>query len=530
MALSLTLKTGVPRKSDLLVGFAIFEPVSDAKDEADGDSRVLGTVIPEGIRDVVASTHFRAKRNATLLIHGRSDEPAAHFLIVGLGLVGEIDAETMRRAGGAIAAAARKHSASSADIMWPSELDSAEVAADSALEALCEGLLLGAYHYTLKTGAKKKDESVKNAAIYLDKLGAPQRTALQRAEHVAAGVFVARDLINMPSNYCTPATLAEAAEKLAGGPGGGKKAAKKAGARPAAGDVHVTVFEKDEIKKMGMGGLIGVNQGSDLPPVFVCIEYKSGRKGAPTIAFVGKGITFDTGGYSLKINNGMVGMKHDMAGAGAVIGLMKAVAERKPSVNVVGIVPATENMISGKAYKVDDVLTMYNGKTVEVGNTDAEGRLIVADALAYASKQYKPEVLVDFATLTGACVIALGKECAAVLSNDDALAADIIDAGKATGERAWQLPLWHEYGKKMESKIADLKNVGGDREAGTITAGWFLSQFVDLEKIRWAHLDIAGVAWKNGDDLPYCPAGATAYGVRIGLALVEKFEAAHAPE
>ncbi len=268
---------------------------------------------------------------------------------------------------------------------------------------------------------------------------------------------------------------------------------------------------KNEMKKLGMGALLGVAQGSQEPPALIVLEYRGGRKTEPPVVIVGKGITFDTGGISLKPPANMDEMKMDMSGGGVTLGTLQAAAALKLPVNVIGLVPATENMPSGTAIKPGDVLKSMSGKTIEVLNTDAEGRLVLADALAYAAR-YKPQAVIDLATLTGAVVVALGHSAAAVLGNDETLVKKLITSGESTGERLWQLPLWEEHEKAMKSQLADLKNIAGPGVgAGTITGAAFLKAFAGDQP--WAHLDIAGTAW--GDEKPYVPKGPSGFGVRL---------------
>jgi leucyl aminopeptidase len=269
-------------------------------------------------------------------------------------------------------------------------------------------------------------------------------------------------------------------------------------------------MDSEEIERLGMNGLRFVGKGSVQPPRFVVMEYNGAEKGKRPVVIVGKGITFDSGGISLKPREGMEQMKDDMAGAAAVIGTMQAVATLKLPVNLVGLVPAAENMPDGRSYKPGDVVVTMSGKTVEINNTDAEGRMVLCDALHYAQR-YRPKALIDLATLTGACLVALGTQASGIMGNDQGLHEALKRAGQTTGERVWELPLWDEYGEAMKSDIADMKNSGG-AHAGTITAAWFLKQFVG--KAKWAHLDIAGTAWEEKGK-HYLPKGATGVGVRL---------------
>jgi leucyl aminopeptidase len=303
--------------------------------------------------------------------------------------------------------------------------------------------------------------------------------ALEQSLAIAHGMSLTKDLGNLAPNICTPTYLAKQAKDLA-------KTHK----------LRASIFEEKDMEKLGMGSLLAVARGSDQPAKLIVLEYQGAGKKENPIVLVGKGVTFDTGGISLKPAADMDEMKFDMSGAASVLGTLHAIAEMKLPINVVGIIPTTENMPSGKATKPGDVVTSMSGQTIEVLNTDAEGRLILCDALTYAER-YNPEVVIDIATLTGACVVALGNFTTGLLSNDDKLAQELLSAGELTGDRAWQLPLWDEYQDLLKSNFADIANIGG-RAAGTITAACFLSRFT--KKYRWAHLDIAGTAWKSGKE------------------------------
>ena len=302
------------------------------------------------------------------------------------------------------------------------------------------------------------------------------RTQFERGVAIAAGVELARELGNLPPNICNPAYLADAARKIA---------AEHA-------NVDVEVLERADMQALGMGSLLAVARGSANPPKLIVLKY-TGAGTAKPHALVGKGITFDTGGINLKVQGGIEEMKFDMCGAATVIGTFAAVAKMRLPINLVTVVPAVENMPDADAYRPSDVLTAMSGKTIEVGNTDAEGRLILCDALTYVQR-FEPQATVDVATLTGACVVALGKFAAGLMSKHDDLAAELLDAGEMVFDRAWRLPLWDEYQTQLESAFADVYNIGG-KNAGAITAGCFLARFTEGQ--RWAHLDIAGVA--NGE-------------------------------
>ncbi|WP_018952935.1 leucyl aminopeptidase [Thioalkalivibrio sulfidiphilus] len=308
----------------------------------------------------------------------------------------------------------------------------------------------------------------------------PGEEAVRVATAISVGTKLTRDLANLPGNICNPTYLAEQALQL-------KKTYK---------GLKVEVLEEADMEKLGMGALLSVSRGSEQPAKLITLEYRGGKKDAKPVVLVGKGITFDTGGISLKPGAEMDEMKFDMCGAASVLGVMKAVAEMMLPINLVGVVAAAENMPDGKATRPGDVVTSMSGQTIEILNTDAEGRLVLCDALSYVER-FDPDVVIDIATLTGACIIALGHQATGLLSNHSPLANDLLGAGKQSYDRAWELPLWDEYQEQLKSNFADMANIGG-RPAGTITAACFLSRFT--KKYKWAHLDIAGVAWKSGKE------------------------------
>ena len=332
----------------------------------------------------------------------------------------------------------------------------------------------------LKSKAKKPRKPLKKLALMLSKNTglAKAKKAAQQASCIANGISLTKDLGNLPPNICNPTYLAKEAQKL----------------KRSYSDLKVKIVDEAEMKKLGMGSLLSVSQGSDTPAKLIVMEHNGGKKGAKPIVLVGKAVTFDTGGISLKPGAAMDEMKYDMCGGASVFGAIAACAEMKLPCNVVGIVPATENMPSGCATRPGDIYTSMSGQTIEVLNTDAEGRLILCDALTYAER-FKPKAVIDIATLTGACVVALGHHAAAVYSNQQSLADKLLSAGNDSGDRCWQMPLWDDYQSQLDSNFADMANIGG-RDGGSITAACFLSRFT--ENYHWAHLDIAGVAWHSG--------------------------------
>jgi leucyl aminopeptidase len=439
---------------------------------------------------LAATREFTGKAGTTRLIHTLGRLPAERLLLVGLGKKAGLDDERMRQAAGNAVQALRGARVAS----FATALQLA--GNDTALEAVCDGTLLGGYSFDeYKTRDKDQLFRFEGMTLLLPR-GANIKAARARVGTVKAvcqGVYLTRDLVSRPGNVVTTGYLAGAARELA--------------ARHA---LPCRVLEMDELEKLGMNALVSVGKGSVEPPRLIVLEYRGGGADGRPVVLVGKGITFDSGGISIKPGAGMEEMKTDMAGAAAVLGTMEAAATLKLPVNLVGIIPTAENMPDGKAYKPGDIVTSLSGTTIEITNTDAEGRLILCDALHYA-KKFKPTAMIDLATLTGACVVALGHEASGLMGSDRRLIEGVKRAGERCGERVWELPLWDEYGEVMKSDIADLKNAGS-RDGGSITAGWFLKQFVG--KTRWAHLDIAGTAWSE-KARPYVPKGATGVGVRL---------------
>ena len=351
--------------------------------------------------------------------------------------------------------------------------------------------------YSFDEFKKKKARKSPNLTILASK--SPKIIkAVQSAEKIADGAIFTKSLANLPPNECTPNTLGNFARKLC-----------------AKTKLRCKILTKSELKKKGFGGISAVGQGSKNEPRLIIIEHNGGIRNQKPIVIVGKAVTFDTGGISLKPSEKMDEMKFDKCGGCTVFGIMKAVESLRLPLNVVGIIPSVENMPGGESYRPGDIVKLYNGKTAEILNTDAEGRLILADAISYGEKHYSPREIIDFATLTGACIVALGTNVAGLVSNNENLANKIKNASKRTTEEIWQLPLNDDYMDMIKSDVADMKNIGIGRAAGTITAAAFLKNAV--ENTPWAHLDIAGVAWTQTatKDKPYNPKGATGFGVRL---------------
>jgi leucyl aminopeptidase len=435
---------------------------------------------------------YKGKRDDTLLVYGSGR--AQRILLVGVGKAGEITRNALRRAA---AVAAKRTSGLGARAFAFGVAPEARggVSAGELGQLAVEGAAQGGWQFTeLKQPGDDPKSEIEAVVVVADASeAAAVETGRRVGDAVAAGHRLARDLQMQPGNVCTPSYLADQAGKLAKAYG-----------------FTLSVLDRAQLKKEGMGALLAVAQGSAEEPRFIVLEYKGGASGQAPVALVGKGVTFDSGGISIKPAQSMEEMKYDMSGAAAVLGTFEVLGRLKPKVNVVGLIPSTENLPSGTAVKPGDVVRSHFGKTIEIINTDAEGRLILCDALSYA-RRFKPAAVLDAATLTGAVVVALGHHAIGIMGNDEALLAEVRDAGERAGERCWPLPLWEEYRDLVKSEIADVKNSGG-RSAGTIAGGWFLREFV--EGFPWVHLDIAGTAYTERDGATQGK-GPTAVGVRL---------------
>lgn len=442
-----------------------------------------------------------ARDSAAVLYTGAKKSP--RLVLVGLGEPAKISLERIRRAAATGAQRASGVKATSIAFVVP---DVEGLTPAAVAQAIVEGAVLGTYAYDKYFVEKRENRTRKRidkiAMLVRDDASLKEvKTGAAIAQGIVNGVVLARDLVNAPSNEIFPETLAAAAKRELTPHG-----------------VSVKILNKAQIQKLKMGGLLSVNQGSERPPFFIVMEYNGGRRGERPIVFVGKGITFDSGGISLKPGAGMADMKMDMGGSGAVIGAIRAIAELKLKRNVVALVPTTENMPSGTAYKPGDVITFMNGKTAEIDNTDAEGRLVLADALTYADR-YKPLAVIDLATLTGAIVIALGEVATGMFGNNDDLKSRVKASSERTYDRVVELPLWEEYEDLIKSDIADVKNSGG-RPAGSITAALFLQHFIG--DYPWVHLDIAGTGMTSKPS-GYITKGGSGAGVRLLVDLVQNW-------
>lgn len=455
-----------------------------------------GIKIPDG-----ALADFKGRFRQMVVAYPAAKSSIERVMLVGLGKSEKFGAEELRRVAGLISNQARERSAGSISIILPDEV-ATRLSGAVAGRAVAEGMLLASYKYTrFKSASKDGDRKDKKKAVALENVNIQMNAAgfddgLERGARDARAANFARELEDSPANYATPTVLAGAAMKLAGG------------------RVSCRVLEMRDMKKLGMGALLGVAQGSAEPAKFIILHYKPKGKVRERVAVIGKGLTFDTGGISIKPSAAMDEMKYDMCGGGAVLGLFHALSGMDIPVEVYGLIPSTENMPGGKAYKPGDVIIACDGTTIEVLNTDAEGRLILCDAIAYAEKFIKPDIIIDLATLTGAIVVALGHEMTGVFANDEALQKAVVDAGNASGDRCWPMPLWDCHRDQVKSEVADLKNINSPKDGGGAIAGAaFLAHFV--KNARWAHLDIAGTAW-GGRERDYLHAsGASGAGVRL---------------
>jgi leucyl aminopeptidase len=431
-----------------------------------------------------------------------SSSGGAPLLLVSLGKASKVRLESFRAAAGLLAGYLRKNRVSEAQLNLD-EMDTHGVS--GTVKAVCEGLLLGAFRFERYKSEENNKTQVTFTLVSANRQDEVRQTA-GRVEKVASAVNLARDWAHEPANVINPVSLAQRVNELAGKYG-----------------LKVTVITDKELEAMGAGAILSVGKGSQTPSRLIIIEYP-GQGANPAdkpVVLVGKALTFDTGGYSIKTSDGILGMKYDKCGAMAVLGTLVAASQLGLKKRVLGVLGAAENMVSAQAYRPDDILTTLSGKTVEITSTDAEGRLVLADSLTYVQKHLNPRVMIDLATLTGGCVVALGHVRAGLMSNNDELANALYASGEQTYERLWRLPLDEEYDQQIQGNDGDIKNTGG-RAASPVIGGIFLKQFVD-PAVPWAHLDIAGTADAE-KDLPYSQKGATGFGVRLLVDYLEKMD------
>lgn len=434
------------------------------------------------------------------------NEKIFKVLLIGIGNEEHLSTDKIRQLGGIISLKARELNFSNVVISNFFQNDDRSI-------PLSEGLLLSLYSFQTYKTENDLIKQTKSYADFFDRFevnilcsifSEDIQKSIDQTLKITDAIFYTRNLANSPPNVINPQELANHSINL------GKS-----------GKIHVKVFDKKQIEEMKLNGILSVGKGSINEPRLIIMEYSKGKPSDPPILLVGKGVTFDTGGISIKPSDKMDEMKYDKNGGCTVIGIMKAVSDLNIPVNVIGVVPTVENMPSGSSYRPGDIITMYNGKTVEVLNTDAEGRLILADALAYGVSEYKPKCIIDFATLTGACIIALGSNIAGIMGNNQNLISKLIEISHTTDEKIWELPLHEEFFELIKSNVANIKNIGG-RTGGTITAAAFLANFVT--NTPWAHIDIAGTAWTQDGTMEksYNPKGATGFGIRTIIKFLEQ--------
>jgi len=479
-------ESSAKKKTNLLCGFVLEE-----------SNKVLGlpkfdTKTTSAINQSLKDMEGKLGKLSVIPIPGK--KPVQRILLAGIGKKENLTKDTIRFVSGKIAQKARELKLSEFSIISPPSFVTDPI---SSVSQIIEGTKMALYKFEkFKT---EKVETSPNLTIIVSKSNKISK-AVKIAEIVADGAIFTKSIANLPPNECTPTTLANYAKNIS------KKNKMKC-----------NIISEPELKKKGFGGISAVGQGSSNQPKLIILEHNRGRKNDKPIVLVGKAVTFDTGGISLKPGAAMDEMKFDKCGGCTVLGIMKSISELKLPINVVGIVPSVENMPGGESYRPGDIIKLFSGKTAEILNTDAEGRLILADALSYGERHYSPKAIIDFATLTGACIVALGTNVAAIVSNDEKLTKKINDSSKRTTEEIWELPLNQDYMDMIKSEVADMKNVGIGRAAGTITAAAFLKNAI--EKTSWAHIDIAGVAWTQTatKEKSYNPKGATGFGVRLIL-------------
>lgn len=470
--------------------------------ELSGATAALDQALDGMISNLIEDGDFSGKSGQVAVLYTRGALPSKRVILVGMGKRESFALEVARRASAMAILKARdlklKHVAS---VLHGAGTGGHAI--NAAAQAVTEGSLLALYEYRGQKSGEQTEEFPKILDLLIvDENDARAQEGIKHGMAIAAGVRIARDLVNLPPNICTPQYMAEIAADLARTVG-----------------LKFEALGRPEMEALKMGALLGVAQGSDTPPRLIILEYNAGRDDLPAVVLVGKGVTFDTGGYNIKTSDGMSTMKGDMAGGAAVIGALGAIAGLGLPLRVVGLIPAADNMISGHAYRPQEVLTASNGVTIEIISTDAEGRLLLADALVYAAR-YKPDAVVDIATLTGSCVTALGANVAAGLfSTSEKLRDTLVAAGIESAEKVWPLPLFPEYDKAIESNTADIRNSGGPR-GGVGTSAAFLRRFVSYP--AWAHIDMAGMTFDQ-PDTPYIPKGATGYGVRLLTEFVRRW-------
>lgn len=469
----------------------------EGTDLLDGDLAEIDSALEGVILRLLKRREIKGKSGTLSVIHTLGKLPASKVVIVGLGKRDDLNLDLIRKTTGE---ACRSLEQNNSETIASVILRTDRIPADKASQAMAEGALLGTYSFRRHITREDEHGKISQLTIMTDdnSLLPGMESGSEKGKIIAEAAMNARDMVNEPANYMTPSDMAEIARRTGDETG-----------------LKVEILEKEAMQELGMGALLGVARGSEQPPKFIVMKYGGGKTPETEIALIGKAITFDSGGISIKPSAGMEDMKDDMSGGASVIAAMGAIARLKPEINVLGIVPATENLPGGNALKPGDVITQMEGKTIEIISTDAEGRLALSDAIGYARKQ-EVKRIIDIATLTGAMQVALGDVCTGAFANNQELADTVIAAGEEAGERIWQMPMYDEYKEQNKSNVADIKNVGG-RSAGSITAALFLEEFVG--DVPWVHLDIAGTAYTDKTK-GYTVKGATGVPVRTLVNLV----------
>ena len=485
-------KARIDQKQTPLLVIGVYENQNDFSYLSGINSALYST-----IKEMILNKEFNANLGMSLVLSTMDKAPMKKITLIGLGKKERFSNETARIVSAKAAIKVKEMGISEFSLILLSNID------EGLIEAICEGVGLSLYSFNrYKTNDSKNELTVNQATILINTDMPNIQSIVDRTSLMVEAVNFARDLSNLPPNDCSPSQLATIAVSVATEYG-----------------LKHRIIERYEMESMGLNGIVSVGKGSHFPPKLIILEYHGSTDDRKPYLLVGKGVTFDTGGISLKDSDKMDEMKFDKSGGCNIIAIMKAVASLKLAINVIGLIPSVENMPSSTSYRPGDIIKMYNGKTVEVLNTDAEGRLILADALAFGISSFNPKAVVDLATLTGACIIALGTNVAAVIGRNKKFIEELSNVSKTTGEKLWELPLYEEFYEQIKSSVADIKNVGG-RPGGAITAAAFLSNFTN--GLPWIHIDIAGTAWTQEGtyERGYNPKGATGFGIRTLVKLL----------
>ena len=487
-------KARIDQKQTPLLVIGVYENQNDFSYLSGINSALYST-----IKEMILNKEFNANLGTSIVLPTMDKAPMKKITLIGLGKKEKFSNEIARIVSAKAAIKVKEMGISEFSLILLSNID------EGLIEAICEGVGLSLYSFNRYKTNDSKNELTVNQATILINVDMPNiQSIVDRTSLIVEAVNFARDLSNLPPNDCSPSQLATIAVSVATEYG-----------------LKHRIIERYEMESMGLNGIVSVGKGSHFPPKLIILEYHGSTDDRKPYLLVGKGVTFDTGGISLKDSDKMDEMKFDKSGGCNIIAIMKAVASLKLAINVIGLIPSVENMPSSASYRPGDIIKMYNGKTVEVLNTDAEGRLILADALAFGISSFNPKAVVDIATLTGACIIALGTNVAAVIGRNKKFIEELSNVSETTGEKLWELPLYEEFYEQIKSSVADIKNVGG-RPGGAITAAAFLSNFTD--GLPWVHLDIAGTAWTQEGtyERAYNPKGATGFGIRTLVKLLIK--------